>query len=494
MHPANDFSCTNPFDDSDMHFPNVVYLNVTSPFDDTQYYNSYLLMAVGHSPLSTPSTTPSSLPSSLPTVFEEDFPVSYCGERLVEEQPRLNHECFEVVPEIMVDGTLDIGEETTKRSSTEGKKRPGRRVPTANELRAGQSVRSNYRRNDHLRRHVSGVHVNSKESEELNMPGPVLYVVVAVVGVAVAGVAFKEFVYDPHVAPKLEAWTSTYAAFRKERRRKRAAPHKNIDDDEGESSRTVDKASVELEPLIDRGINTPGEETSLRRRNPALRSSDESILIEKPNSFIPFTTLSPDSTSHSPSRSENEPTLPTTNMPLPLPLPGTISPEMPSQNSNTILQAAESPFGEDTSQNPFHSPVLSNTHFISPDHRAPSGSELNSGVTSSITSEDISRMGTPFTDAMSGPGGLVSDASFSDIAHSEIFSATAEEYPRTHRVDHTVFDAGDAFADSHSDGSFESSDSSSLDDMSEDLDESGLHGNRNALSDEEWERLSEAAR
>ncbi|KAH8999144.1 hypothetical protein EDB92DRAFT_934931 [Lactarius akahatsu] len=49
------------------------------------------------------------------------------------------------------------------------------------------------------------------------MPGPVLYVAVAISAVA-AVIVFKEFVYDPHFRPKISAW-------RDSRQRRRARPH-----------------------------------------------------------------------------------------------------------------------------------------------------------------------------------------------------------------------------------------------------------------------------
>jgi hypothetical protein len=92
-----------------------------------------------------------------------------------------------------------------------------------------------------------------------------------------------KFVYDPHVAPKIEAWASTFAAYRKEKRGWKAVPHENTNDDEGEGSDRANKASVELETLIDRHT---GQEISLRRRNPASRDLDESSLIEKVTSYL----------------------------------------------------------------------------------------------------------------------------------------------------------------------------------------------------------------
>ncbi|KAH9049077.1 hypothetical protein EDB84DRAFT_1454023 [Lactarius hengduanensis] len=49
------------------------------------------------------------------------------------------------------------------------------------------------------------------------MPGPVLYVAVAISAVA-AVIVFKEFVYDPHFRPRISAW-------RDSRQRRRARPH-----------------------------------------------------------------------------------------------------------------------------------------------------------------------------------------------------------------------------------------------------------------------------
>ncbi|KAI9466982.1 hypothetical protein BJY52DRAFT_35310 [Lactarius psammicola] len=52
------------------------------------------------------------------------------------------------------------------------------------------------------------------------MPGPVLYVAVAISAVA-AVIVFKEFVYDPHFRPRLSAWREGIAS----RQRRRARPH-----------------------------------------------------------------------------------------------------------------------------------------------------------------------------------------------------------------------------------------------------------------------------
>ncbi|KAG7097580.1 hypothetical protein E1B28_004917 [Marasmius oreades] len=55
------------------------------------------------------------------------------------------------------------------------------------------------------------------------MPGPAVYVAV-VVGTAAAGFAFKHFVYDPHIAPKIDVWKHEFRARRQARRRRRQGP------------------------------------------------------------------------------------------------------------------------------------------------------------------------------------------------------------------------------------------------------------------------------
>ncbi|TFK74520.1 hypothetical protein BDN72DRAFT_893192 [Pluteus cervinus] len=56
------------------------------------------------------------------------------------------------------------------------------------------------------------------------MPAAV-YIVVAVVGVFAVGYAFKEFVYEPHLAPKVEQWREEIAAARREATRRRQGQH-----------------------------------------------------------------------------------------------------------------------------------------------------------------------------------------------------------------------------------------------------------------------------
>jgi len=117
------------------------------------------------------------------------------------------------------------------------------------------------------------------------MPGPAVYVVAVVGGVA-AVIAFKQFVYDPHLAPRIRAWREVRAAQQQERRRRRelvpVSANRNTDnrprdlkrkekhsgdDDHNDSPH----APVELDTLFYREIeqwrNTSSSST-LRHRHP----------------------------------------------------------------------------------------------------------------------------------------------------------------------------------------------------------------------------------
>ncbi|KII94551.1 hypothetical protein PLICRDRAFT_47589 [Plicaturopsis crispa FD-325 SS-3] len=49
------------------------------------------------------------------------------------------------------------------------------------------------------------------------MPAPAVYIVAVIGGVA-AVIAFKEFVYEPHIAPKMEQWAASFVEKRKQKR------------------------------------------------------------------------------------------------------------------------------------------------------------------------------------------------------------------------------------------------------------------------------------
>ncbi|KAG5730045.1 hypothetical protein E4T56_gene5865 [Termitomyces sp. T112] len=114
------------------------------------------------------------------------------------------------------------------------------------------------------------------------MPGPAAAaaITVAIVGAVAVGVAFKQFVYEPHIAPKLEQWAEEFIANREARRRQQAraipvlaAPHR-IDSSDKRSDSDSDvgreRQSIELENLIAKEVhewrNEVDRSQTLRRR------------------------------------------------------------------------------------------------------------------------------------------------------------------------------------------------------------------------------------
>ncbi|KAF8917900.1 hypothetical protein CPB85DRAFT_1283864 [Mucidula mucida] len=89
------------------------------------------------------------------------------------------------------------------------------------------------------------------------MPAPAVYVL-AVVGTVAAGIAFKEFVYEPHIAPKLEKWAQEFLSRRRERKRLREAaisvslpfPGGRSGKRSDDGSDDDDKSAFELEKLV----------------------------------------------------------------------------------------------------------------------------------------------------------------------------------------------------------------------------------------------------
>ncbi|KAL0581504.1 hypothetical protein V5O48_000562 [Marasmius crinis-equi] len=100
------------------------------------------------------------------------------------------------------------------------------------------------------------------------MPGPAVYIVVAVVSTVAAGFAFKHFVYDPHIAPKVDVWRHEMRTRREARRRRRQGPMpvavdlNNPRDDrrsdtsssEDDDDAKADRQSYELESMVSKEV------------------------------------------------------------------------------------------------------------------------------------------------------------------------------------------------------------------------------------------------
>ncbi|KAL1743745.1 hypothetical protein HDZ31DRAFT_74677 [Schizophyllum fasciatum] len=180
------------------------------------------------------------------------------------------------------------------------------------------------------------------------MPTPAVYVL-AIVGTVAAGLAFKEFVYEPHIAPKVERWAEEFLERRRRaRHRPLARPYEAAyyDADALDDKKTDgvvpdsfdDKRSFELENMVTKEVHEwrkEVERSTLRRRKPQLHTSVDNIpfepLIPTPIRAVPTHVIcdpsSPTFRSNSPS-SQGLPTpepsvreLPSSPAPVLQPLP-----------------------------------------------------------------------------------------------------------------------------------------------------------------------------
>ncbi|KAH9833858.1 uncharacterized protein C8Q71DRAFT_772833 [Rhodofomes roseus] len=152
------------------------------------------------------------------------------------------------------------------------------------------------------------------------MPAPAAVYVVGAVAVVAGVFAFKEFVYEPHIAPRLEAWAEAFVENRRQQRARRrglvAAQSVSEHGDENRTRRSTESGngdsrpsapvrargrrdngddddgvgtSVELEQLVAReasGWSDDGRQNGLRHRKTA-GTMDES------NVFLPYRPMSP---------------------------------------------------------------------------------------------------------------------------------------------------------------------------------------------------------
>uniref|UniRef100_A0A0W0G575 Uncharacterized protein n=1 Tax=Moniliophthora roreri TaxID=221103 RepID=A0A0W0G575_MONRR len=212
------------------------------------------------------------------------------------------------------------------------------------------------------------------------MPAPAVYVV-AVVGTVAAGFAFKHFVYDPHIAPKVQQWKDEVRARREARRRRRAglvpvpiavelnstSQRRNDDkrsddsDSDDQEDDKIDKQSYELENMVSKEVlewrNSVDQAGTLRQRRPVnpdspLASGSSSSTSLGPG--LPAKTISPapahilfDSSSES-STSPVTSTAPTRGTsPMPMapqqPTPQLSSLHLSTPTSHSTLQSPPAP-------------------------------------------------------------------------------------------------------------------------------------------------------
>ncbi|KAJ7049890.1 hypothetical protein C8F01DRAFT_1238197 [Mycena amicta] len=135
------------------------------------------------------------------------------------------------------------------------------------------------------------------------MPPPVvIYVVVAVATIS-AAVAFKEFVYEPHIAPKLERWAENFLEKRriqkeknKAKNQKRAVPVPASGEGNADAESMDNKSTYELETLVANEVTQWRDQidigrgegmSTLRQRRPASTPLDESNIV------IPYDPMTP---------------------------------------------------------------------------------------------------------------------------------------------------------------------------------------------------------
>ncbi|KAI0650865.1 hypothetical protein C8Q79DRAFT_998612 [Trametes meyenii] len=278
------------------------------------------------------------------------------------------------------------------------------------------------------------------------MPGPAVYIAVAVVGVVAVGIAFHELVYEPHIAPKVEVWAESFLERRRQRRRSGQRPvlvnsHPFEQGDENGTRRSADgrqdkkkadddddSTSIELEQLAAAERNAwrgdAGPSSGLRQR----KATGE---IDESNTFIPYPAMDPTHVifdnsepsspgGHSSSTSlgsspNNSPARPTLAISEPQPRtakspsiqPRNISPRLPTPMSNfsPVSSRAISPTTTFSDRSAFSSrrrtPDLNASQALTSAYNTPLGGSVISDRArspSDVHSFPASRIQSPFSD------------------------------------------------------------------------------------------------
>ncbi|EMD40310.1 hypothetical protein CERSUDRAFT_91025 [Gelatoporia subvermispora B] len=137
------------------------------------------------------------------------------------------------------------------------------------------------------------------------MPAPAIYVAAAL-GAVAAGLAFKEFVYEPHIAPRVEAWAEAFVERRRRHRALRRGPilaqpvgdgtdehrarrssdsFKDKKDDEDSGDEGGIGSSLEMEELVAKEVDTwrnSIRQSTLRQRRPTSTMDQSNIAIPYP--------------------------------------------------------------------------------------------------------------------------------------------------------------------------------------------------------------------
>ncbi|KAK7696097.1 hypothetical protein QCA50_000740 [Cerrena zonata] len=146
------------------------------------------------------------------------------------------------------------------------------------------------------------------------MPGPAVYVVatVALVATFATAFAFKEFVYEPHLAPRIEAWAANYVENRRRNRAHQQGPiaaspvsgstrnenqtRRDSGNDSSSSSddeHDNDPESIELQDLVTRASEVDDWRGEVHRRSSTIRNRRAPAVIDEANAEIPYNPMTP---------------------------------------------------------------------------------------------------------------------------------------------------------------------------------------------------------
>ncbi|KZT06450.1 uncharacterized protein LAESUDRAFT_714208 [Laetiporus sulphureus 93-53] len=139
------------------------------------------------------------------------------------------------------------------------------------------------------------------------MPAPAAYVIgaVSVVAAFAAALAFKEFVYEPHIAPQLEAWATSYIENRRRRRERHGlilvqSSSENEHGGENRARRSSDIRNTNTEQEDGTSVEMeqfPTAEATrhwvAERREANLRRRRTAGMMDESNTFVPYIPMSP---------------------------------------------------------------------------------------------------------------------------------------------------------------------------------------------------------
>ncbi|KAJ6466222.1 hypothetical protein C8R45DRAFT_1079511 [Mycena sanguinolenta] len=298
------------------------------------------------------------------------------------------------------------------------------------------------------------------------MPAPAVAAmyVLAAVGTVAAGFVFKEFIYEPHIAPRVERWAEEFLAKREARRMQRSAVAVPSTTGGGGASiidgTDVDgKSTYELESLVADEVRqwrsqvdvNRGEGVSgLRHRKHNGAAASTASTLDESNILIPydtlapthvlfdpadgldFTTSSPTSTSTMSSRVATPsahstlshstfftppvaqvPPTPEPSVHGPTPTPGPTSVPAQSQSQSQLQEHEQDPFLFSVSS-PHHVPSLSLSHPLDLDH------------------DDLELLSAPSEAASSRPSSPFSD--FSSHSQSQSQPSGHEQFYSFHSL------------------------------------------------------------